>query len=368
MESSHSSKQMQRLKVLATRDDSYTWSLRNWVSGYDIVDKVSKYGVIAGGAVTYSLNEFIEKPSQDIDVFILNGDLESFRAVVKLLSDYYTIKDYRIYNSLLELETSTGLVWQLIFSGYKTVSELLSNFDMDYVRCGYHKGIVTVTPEAQRAFDTKTIAVVAARIKSYRLKKAEAKGFACSQHLKAMASPVSPAEKQFTHTSLDEVLERSFSRLTIQEYEEIDLAQSKLSLSWKPWAKNAWGDMNVSRAMTSVRSLDGKQKSSINDTLCHVLPVSKCDVPPQKPETSRWLCEIKADDITDALLSMKSQAKVNINEESGKLYIYLSLPDEAAKMEWQWMKVYWNHTRLIAGTVHPILTSAIIKPHFYALA
>jgi hypothetical protein len=320
---------MERLKRYVTKDDSYVRRFRCLVSGHDIIDAVSHYGVIAGGSVVYSLT--ITQSISDIDVFILDGNIGALHEIVNLLVGYYTIVDYRTYGSLVELETSNGLVWQIILTNYNTVNSLLAKFDMDYVKCGYYRGTLTVLPEARIAHKSKTISIVATRIKSYRLQKAMSKGFRCSPQLLALASPVEPVVKDFQHVTLRELLAMTFKPLTLGDYEHIDINNCTWSLSWKQLPDRP--SFSVSVADTIIKS--GNACAKLDDTLCYVRPMKK--VPNLKEDGERWICQIQDNEITSTLVK-------------GDV-IFMNLPEEVPKGVWQWMIVGWQRT-YIRGTEH----------------
>jgi hypothetical protein len=172
------------------------------------LDKITDLGVIAGGAITYALNNFVPIESVgDIDIFVLAGDEDKFKIIIKLLINYYSsyiinnfcekyiIKDVcniinkyignEIKHSIFKNVTNKSILnmkWkniniQLILSSFTTINDLLNNFDIDINKCGYYKKKITTISDARNAFDTKIASCLKKEMRFDRLKKIYNKGF-----------------------------------------------------------------------------------------------------------------------------------------------------------------------------------------------
>ena len=164
------------------------------LTGFDkcILIKIADFGIIAGGSVVYALNKFVPKQSVgDIDIFVLNEDINIFhklRGIISNATCCLSPEESKYHWEELEGEqrmktatynNSKGKPIQLILSKMKNPQELMNNFDLDYVKCYFHKGMFCVTEDCQKSHETKTITLPDNPNNDIevRIQKARKKGF-----------------------------------------------------------------------------------------------------------------------------------------------------------------------------------------------
>jgi hypothetical protein len=95
--------------------------------------------VLAGGVVVRLLDENAKYKHNDVDLFILNHDIGALKRCLKFVQNRYARREKQPYATIIgEVVTvyvDGGIPLQLILTHYKTVEDLLSNFDFDYVQC-----------------------------------------------------------------------------------------------------------------------------------------------------------------------------------------------------------------------------------------
>ena len=138
-------------------------------------------GVLAGGAAAYERCLFMDDSELgDLDIFILNNDVEALRECIKKLVDWWGLDKIRISSG--ESIVVCG-AFQLILTQHQTVKELLDNFDLDYVTCGYYQGTWFVSEDCWKAHCTRQVTNhLPTSIPRYL--KAERKGFEIPTKLK----------------------------------------------------------------------------------------------------------------------------------------------------------------------------------------
>lgn len=175
------------MKKLAHQADTTFWSIVNYMSSYDIIDDITQIAPIAGGSILRELDDHHPETS-DIDIFILDNNAENFNEVLKIICKYYGLKAVSTisnkkegYSSVFTCNVRHDLVYQIIFTDYKTVTDLLSNFDMDYVQAAYYQKKIVTTPEFEKALETKEISHIRdSMYKISRIAKSLRKGYTLS--------------------------------------------------------------------------------------------------------------------------------------------------------------------------------------------
>ena len=148
-------------------------------------------GVVAGGSVVYAMNNYVNKDAvTDVDIFILNCNnilkcKINFECALRMFNRFFERFDFEpvgsrdgkcsVISIKLPYEQTT---FQLIFTQFTSPQEVIDNFDMDYVQCGFFRNIILVTKEAQASHEQKKILCFnTLNIKPKRLVKAYKKGF-----------------------------------------------------------------------------------------------------------------------------------------------------------------------------------------------
>ena len=391
---------------LSNRMSTFT-RLANWWYRYDLLDKLSCYGIIAGGAIVYSMNPWIATPPSDIDIFLLvpNGEGASYGQIAGLIAKQigscFKIESMRTYGALLEIRAG-GQTWQIIATQYTSVGELLLNFDMDYVRCAYYQGQLVVTPEAQRACETRTVSMVSRRIRSYRLQKARAKGFRCDPSLDLVANPEIPSTKIYTGIDPKTVAEWAPNPLMILEYDFLyettdwRMLPSLEGATIEPVYHKAYRQRNgnvdatyyVIHTLITVPDARNTQNNTKNKPKTYTIPHTLCRVCPIEPlpepcwcggssgsggdgrHTSEphhvWRCLLAETEIVKGIRDLRLPETPNQpvkygmhqahdgdeeHESRGVSSIFLELPDTVST-DWQWMQLYWVYFPL-TSTVRP---------------
>ena len=105
----------------------------------ELLQEISQYAVIAGGAIIY--DDQYPKVSHfgDVDLFVLNSDTNAYHKLVKLLVENIDINRCERYQSITNIITSSNCTYQIVLSKYKTPQNLIDSFDIDVVKCGFYQ-------------------------------------------------------------------------------------------------------------------------------------------------------------------------------------------------------------------------------------
>lgn len=150
-----------------------------------IIEYISNRAVISGGALLFSLNEFIDpKTVSDIDIYINNK--KTFFDIAKYLIHKLDGQAYMIDNrytvdsnrncSILEIRSNNRRPFQLIYFHYNDVTDILENVDMDCNQCGLYKGQIIRSTWCIESHQTKTVRYIS-KMLNHRIKKTLLKGF-----------------------------------------------------------------------------------------------------------------------------------------------------------------------------------------------
>ena len=138
-------------------------------------------GVLAGGAAAYERCLFMDpKAVGDIDIFILNNNVEVLKECIHKLTKWLGLNEIKISGG--RSVVCCG-IFQVILTQHQTVSELLDNFDLDCVACGYYQGTWFVSEDCWKAHCTRRVTKHLPTLVS-RYLKAERKGFEIPVKLK----------------------------------------------------------------------------------------------------------------------------------------------------------------------------------------
>lgn len=113
----------------------------------NLTDYLSKNIYISGGSIDNIIHpHFTFSPLSDIDIYITGDTLDEHKTILKNLLDYLTSefknRKQNIYFGLKETTISIFIenekrIFQLHLSGYKTIQELVTKFDHEYVKLVY---------------------------------------------------------------------------------------------------------------------------------------------------------------------------------------------------------------------------------------
>lgn len=140
----------------------------------ELLTYLSENGVIAGGSIVYSTNDFVpQKTVGDIDVFVHS---EKIKEVLKELEGYpcqhYTFISPNVYfeGETVELGTEVSILHiplgngciplQIIIQDYDTPMDVIESFDLDYVQCGYSAGKLWKTDICVRSHESREVRMV----------------------------------------------------------------------------------------------------------------------------------------------------------------------------------------------------------------
>lgn len=152
----------------------------------EVFRRITDLGVVAGGAVVYALNDFVPVNAvADVDIFILRGDTQHWVDLQHILTTDLNCSetDRRMYlyrarhaqpeekdleMERIQFQNPFGKQIDLIRATYATHSPmaLVRDFDFDYSRCYFHRGVFSGTRAAQVAHRTRTVRVHNSRIPS----------------------------------------------------------------------------------------------------------------------------------------------------------------------------------------------------------
>lgn len=198
----------------------------------ELLSILLKYGVIAGGA---ALSVFCPRAiAEDVDVFVLNSNRDALTALLHELHDHVTksgcVYMWSIQGSVIELRGADIPKIQIVFDFNKTVEELLTSFDMDYIQCAIcnmNNQITAVRSNiCKLAHDAMKVNYVGPT-RLYRLKKAEQKGFAIPLHYSVLLSPSPPVRNtvDFVEVSFENLMKQIASLKPLLKrihYDKID--------------------------------------------------------------------------------------------------------------------------------------------------
>lgn len=155
----------------------------------NLLSTLSNIGVIAGGSVVYSLNDFVPKDSVgDIDLFVNSKDkmLESVDLIHKKfpkcefnVHDVYNIQGIISMVTIDIYENSSHPIQVILYDFESIEDDLLDLFDIDYVQCGIHKNKVIITKRCEESHRERKILKISSNVKRHRLEKATLKNFQC---------------------------------------------------------------------------------------------------------------------------------------------------------------------------------------------
>lgn len=156
----------------------------------ELLHELQKIGTIAGSAVSaHLLSRFIDKVG-DIDLFVDTKD--AFNAALDLLFDSSGIQCYVFAHEFINAQDSDPCISvvsvqhssfkvpiQIVMHKDKNPLDLVAHFDMDYIQCGFHNGIIYTTDAFDKVRQTgqSTQFNVSHPPRAYRLSKALDKGF-----------------------------------------------------------------------------------------------------------------------------------------------------------------------------------------------
>lgn len=118
---------------------------------------VSIHGVIAGGSVVFHLNHDLLMLPEDIDVFV--NSPSTFYQIYKYIKTNHittaitTAFNVDYHNTAIDTDNKTFNLLnfhfqhypfkiQMIYQSFSTPYDVINSFDLDYVRCAYHHGLI----------------------------------------------------------------------------------------------------------------------------------------------------------------------------------------------------------------------------------
>ena len=150
-----------------------------------LMRELSWIGTVAGSSVAYVRTTIPVSEIHDVDIFV--GDEDAFNKALALVLDFMSAVDIEPKLSSFILEEDDGVSCitiaglqrpiQLIMYQPGDPMSVISYFDLDYIRCGYHRGKFYCSDSWQHTVDTKVITSVFGKPKLHRLLKALNKGY-----------------------------------------------------------------------------------------------------------------------------------------------------------------------------------------------
>ena len=138
---------------------------------------------IAGESVVYAMNNFVpEKSIENVDFFILDEDWDNFNRLIDILKiclGRAHIKESKSYHNVEVIEIVTfkrKKSVQLILCRETDSFSLINKFDLDYLRCYFHKANFYITRKAKKAHESRTVTLTSNCNKTC-IDKAIIKGF-----------------------------------------------------------------------------------------------------------------------------------------------------------------------------------------------
>ena len=154
----------------------------NYIINYkakDILNNISNYGCIAGGSILVCYDK--TQKVNDVDIFVSSKN--DLLEVVKIIKTYFVVTKYSQLTSVVQLDIKNNPSFQIIMVENCEPNILLSNFDLDYIRCGYYKHQFYVTDEFIKSLETKQIKKYKSKQSVNRLNKAVKKGYTLPSEL-----------------------------------------------------------------------------------------------------------------------------------------------------------------------------------------
>jgi hypothetical protein len=155
--------------------DEYLTRIAGLFEEHSVLDVLrellSSRACIAGGSVLYAM---LGIETQDVDIWCFKGHYqECIDIVVKALPD---VKVEHQNSKVTNIFPSGRVKLQLIKCNFSSPRQVVSYFDLDYVKCALFNGKVISTISFQRAIADRRI-YEACQVSTSRLKKALSKGF-----------------------------------------------------------------------------------------------------------------------------------------------------------------------------------------------
>lgn len=137
--------------------------------------------IVAGGFINIALDKqlkYKDYPTSDIDIFICQTRM---KYVLKQLLKYFDSlhATYKMFVRDIVNVFIPGYPrnFQIIFSEYESVSDIISYFHTSNVKCGLHKGVLKTTPDCYYAIKSGRTAIESTMINAYTLKKILHRGY-----------------------------------------------------------------------------------------------------------------------------------------------------------------------------------------------
>lgn len=150
-----------------------------------LINNISSIGVIAGSSVLYCFDDYIDKSKiGDIDVFCTSVDnfikiceliyQQNIKKIILPVNDEYTDD---IFISTLHFDIGADKNFNIILSKHESPSEIINNFDMDYIQCAWHNNKIYTSKFFDESLSSKIVQWYDVNTSAYRLKKALQKGY-----------------------------------------------------------------------------------------------------------------------------------------------------------------------------------------------
>jgi len=133
----------------------------NTIIDYGLLLQLQNIGICAGGSVVYFLNDFIDKNIVgDIDIFVKSSKealqvyeiIKTFctgNKIELVASSYKGREDAAVVNFSFEQNGKVNI--QVIVKNYENPLDIVSNFDMDVVQCGFYQNNLLITENCKKA-------------------------------------------------------------------------------------------------------------------------------------------------------------------------------------------------------------------------
>jgi hypothetical protein len=148
-------------------------------TNFDLLKQINNYGIWAGGSLVCMFNKDFECIG-DIDIF--TNTIENGYKIIEFIKNYdqnviYETFQGKYKTSVVNCIIKNSKPIQIIVKNYLNWCELIEEFDLDYVQCGFFKNHFYSSASFEKSFKNKEITMFNKNLSSYRCFKAAKKGY-----------------------------------------------------------------------------------------------------------------------------------------------------------------------------------------------
>ena len=148
-------------------------------TNFDLLKELTNIGVWAGGSLVCMFSEDYNNIG-DIDIF--TNTIENGYKIIELIKKYdenviYETFQGRFRTSVVNCIIKNSKPIQIIIKNFEYWYDLIEEFDLDYVQCGFYKNEIYYSESFKNSYEKKEISIFNKNLSSYRCFKAAKKGY-----------------------------------------------------------------------------------------------------------------------------------------------------------------------------------------------